>query len=70
LTSSSFISAMNRLGSAASSRRPRFLRLSTLTASVARARVLGDADAARIETDGRSVIDIAREIVTLTGWCG
>ena len=41
-----------------------------LKASVARARVLGDADAARIETDGRSVIDIAREIVTLTGWCG
>ena len=39
-TSSSFISAMNRLGSAASIRRPRFLRLSTLTASVARARVM------------------------------
>ena len=39
-TSSSFISAMNRLGSAACSWRPRFLRRSTLTASVARARVM------------------------------
>ena len=33
---------MNRLGSAGSARRPRFLRLSTLTASVALARVMPD----------------------------
>jgi hypothetical protein len=42
-----------------------------LNASVARARVLDEgvaADTARIATDGRSVIDVASEIVALTGW--
>ena len=42
-----------------------------LRASVARSRVLADgvaAGTARIATDGRPVIDVAREIVALTGW--
>jgi AAA domain-containing protein len=44
-----------------------------LKASLARSLVLEDgvdAGTARIATDGRSVIEVAREIVALTGWCG
>jgi hypothetical protein len=44
-----------------------------LRTSSARARVLDTAvaaDTARIRTDGRSVIDVANEIVALTGWRG
>jgi hypothetical protein len=44
-----------------------------LSASAARSRVLEDsvaAGTARIATDGRSVIEIASEIVALTGWRG
>jgi hypothetical protein len=44
-----------------------------LRSSAARARVLDDgvaAGTARVRTDGRSVIDVANEIVALTGWRG
>ena len=44
-----------------------------LTASDARARVLDQGvadDTARVSTDARTVIDVATEIVALTGWRG
>ena len=42
-----------------------------LKASAARARLLDTgvpAETARVVTDGRSVVDIAREVVAATGW--
>jgi hypothetical protein len=44
-----------------------------LRTSDARARVLDEGvagDTARIPTDGRTLIDVANEIVALTGWAG
>ncbi|WP_314173001.1 AAA family ATPase [Streptomyces winkii] len=44
-----------------------------LRSSIRKARLLDEqapADTVRVRTDGRSVVDIAREVVAATGWAG